>query len=122
MAISEAESVVMRVFWAHGALASDQVVEALIGQEKWQEATVKTLLNRLLKKGALRARKENRRYIYSPVLSRAAWVSAVSHGFLDRMFEGRIAPMVSYFSEQKKMSKQDITDLKRLNEDIDNER
>jgi BlaI family penicillinase repressor len=122
VAISEAESVVMQVFWARGALASDQVVDALVGKEKWQEATVKTLLNRLLKKGALRARKDNRRYIYSPVLSRAAWLSAESHGFLDRMFEGRVAPLVSYFSEQKKLSRQDIKDLKRLIQDIDNER
>jgi BlaI family penicillinase repressor len=122
VAISEAESVVMRVFWAHGALACEHVVEALSGQEKWQEATIKTLLNRLLKKGALRARKQSRRYIYSPVLSRAAWLSAESHGFLDRVFEGRIAPLVSYFSEQKKLSKQDIADIKRLIEGIDDER
>jgi BlaI family penicillinase repressor len=121
VAISEAESVVMQVFWARGALASDQVVSALVGQESWQEATVKTLLNRLLKKGALRARKDNRRYIYSPVLSRTAWLSAESHGFLDRMFGGRVAPLVSYFSEQKKLSKEDIEDLKRLIHDIDNE-
>jgi BlaI family penicillinase repressor len=107
------------VFWASGSLASDQVVDALVGQERWQEATVKTLLNRLLKKGALRARKDNRRYIYSPVLSREAWLSAESHGFLDRMFEGRVAPLVSYFSEQKKLSKQDVEDLKRLILDID---
>ena len=122
IAISDAESVVMQVFWAHGALASDQVVAALIGKEKWQEATVKTLLNRLLKKGALRARKESRRYIYSPVLSRAAWLSAESHGFLDRLFDGRIAPLVSYFSQQKKLSKQDVEDLKRLIQEIDDER
>jgi predicted transcriptional regulator len=120
-AISEAESVVMQVFWARGALASDQVVEALVGKEKWQEATVKTLLNRLLKKGALRARKENRRYIYSPVLSRAAWLSAESHGFLNRMFGGRVAPLISYFSQQKKLSRQDLEDLKRLIQDLDNE-
>jgi BlaI family penicillinase repressor len=119
IAISEAESVVMQVFWARGALGSDQVVDALVGKEKWQEATVKTLLNRLLKKGALRARKDNRRYIYSPVLSRAAWLAAESHGFLNRMFGGRVAPLVSYFSEQKKLSRQDIEDLKRLIQGID---
>jgi BlaI family transcriptional regulator, penicillinase repressor len=122
IAISEAESVVMRVFWTHGALSSDQVVEALVGHQKWQEATVKTLLNRLLKKGALRARKGARRYIYSPVLSREAWLSAESHGFLDRMFGGRVAPLVSYFSEHQKLSKQDIEDLKRLIQDLGNDR
>ena len=117
--ISEAESTVMRVFWAQGELAAEDVLGALKGREKWQEATVKTLLNRLLKKGALRARKDNRRYVYSPALSRDEWLSNESHGFLDRLFDGRVAPLVSYFSQQKKLSKQDIQDLKLLIEGLD---
>jgi BlaI family penicillinase repressor len=112
--ISAAESTVMQVFWARGALASEDVVVALEGHGKWQEATVRTLLNRLLKKGALRARKDNRRYIYSPVLTRDEWLSAESHGFLERLFGGRVAPLVSYFSQHNKLSKKDIEDLKRL--------
>ena len=120
--ISEAESVVMQVFWARGALASEDVVAAVESQGKWQESTIKTLLNRLLKKGALRARKEHRRYIYSPVLTRDEWLSAESHGFVDRIFGGRVAPLVSYFSQHKKLSKKDVEELKQLIEDIDNER
>lgn len=119
--ISEAESVVMQVFWARGALASEDVVDAL-RHGKWQESTVKTLLNRLLKKGALRARKENRRYIYSPVLTRAEWLAAESHGLVDRLFGGRVAPLVSYFSQQRKLTKKDVEELKQLIKDIDNER
>ena len=53
MPISEAESIVMQVFWERGALASEDVVSALKSHGKWQESTVKTLLNRLLKKGTL---------------------------------------------------------------------
>ena len=120
--ISAAESIVMQVFWTRGALASEDVVAALESHEKWQESTVKTLLNRLLKKGALRARKDSRRYIYSPVLTRDEWLSTESHGFLDRLFEGRVAPLVSYFSQQKKLSKKDIEDLKRLIQEMDDGR
>ncbi|HTV78140.1 MAG TPA: BlaI/MecI/CopY family transcriptional regulator, partial [Steroidobacteraceae bacterium] len=105
--ISEAESIVMQVLWAQGALASEDVVDAL-RHGKWQEATVKTLLNRLLKKGALRARKEGRRYIYSPVLTHEEWLSAESHGFVDRLFGGRVAPLVSYFSQHRKLSRKDV--------------
>jgi predicted transcriptional regulator len=119
--ISEAESVVMQVFWARGGLASEEVVDAL-GHGKWQESTIKTLLNRLLKKGALRARKENRRYLYSPVLTRDEWLSAESHGFVDRLFGGRVAPLVSFFSQQRKLTKKDVEELKQLIKDIDNER
>jgi predicted transcriptional regulator len=112
----------MQVFWERGALASEDVVDALEGHGNWQESTVKTLLNRLLKKGALRARKDNRRYIYSPVLTRDAWLAIESHGFLDRLFGGRVAPLISYFSQQKKLSKKDIEELKQLIKEIDNGR
>jgi BlaI family penicillinase repressor len=120
--ISEAESVVMQVFWERGPLPTEDVVAALESHGKWQESTVKTLLNRLLKKGALRARKDNRRYVYSPVLTREQWLSTESHGFLDRLFGGRVAPLVSYFSQQKKLGKKDIEDLKRLIKELDDER
>jgi BlaI family transcriptional regulator, penicillinase repressor len=120
-AISEAESLVMQVFWTRGALTSEEVVAAL-RDGKWQEATIKTLLNRLLKKKALRARKENRHYIYSPVLTRDEWLSAESHGFVDRLFGGRIAPLVSYFSQHKRLSKRDLEDLKQFIKEIDDER
>jgi BlaI family penicillinase repressor len=120
--ISAAESVVMQVFWERGALPTEEVVAALESHGKWQEATVKTLLNRLLKKGALKARKDNRRYVYSPMLTREDWLSNESHGFLDRLFGGRVAPLVSYFSEQKKLGKKDIEELKKLIKEIDDER
>ena len=120
--ISEAESVVMEVFWERGALRAEDVLAALDSHGRWQESTVKTLLNRLLKKGALRARKDNRRYVYSPVLTRNDWLSNESHGFLDRLFGGRVAPLVSYFSQQKKLSRKDIEELKRLIRELDDER
>ena len=114
VSISEAESIVMQVFWARGALPTEDVVAVLESQGRWQESTVKTLLTRLLK--------DNRRYVYSPVLTREDWLSSESHGFLDRLFDGRVATLVSYFSQQKKLSKKDIEDLKRLIKELDDER
>jgi predicted transcriptional regulator len=120
--ISEAESVVMEVIWAKNPILTEDVIAALEPHGKWQEATVKTLLNRLLKKGAVKARKEQRRYLYSPVLTREQWLASESRGFLDRMFDGRVAPLVSYFSQQKKLSKKDIEELKRVIEELENGR
>jgi BlaI family transcriptional regulator, penicillinase repressor len=119
--ISEAESIVMEVFWARGSLPAEDVFAALESHAKWQQATVKTLLNRLLKKGALCARKESRRYVYSPLLTRDDWLSSESHGFLDRLFGGRIAPLVSHFSQHQKLTKKDLEDLKRLIRELDGE-
>jgi BlaI family penicillinase repressor len=120
--ISAAESVVMQVIWDRGSIPTEDVIAALEKHGKWQESTVKTLLNRLLKKGAVKARKDNRRYLYSPVLTREEWLATESHGFLDRMFGGRVAPLVSYFSEHKKLGKKDIEDLKRLIKELDDDR
>ena len=74
--ISEAEAIVMEVIWATNPIPTEDIVAALEPHGKWQEATVKTLLNRLLKKGALKARKDGRRYLYSPVLKRDQWLAA----------------------------------------------
>ena len=122
VSISEAESVVMEIIWRTSPIATEDVVAALAHQGKWQEPTVKTLLNRLLKKGAISARKDGRRYLYSPVLKRDQWLAAESKGFLDRLFDGRVAPLVSHFSQHKKLSKKDIADLKRLIQELDDER
>ena len=120
--ISEAESVVMEVLWRTSPVATADVVAALKHRQDWQEPTIKTLLNRLLKKGAISARREGRRYLYSPVLQRDQWLSSESKGLLDRLFGGRVAPLVTHFSKQRKLSKKDIAELKRLIEELDDER
>ncbi len=112
--ISEAESIVMQSLWDKNPLCADEVIAALSSQQNWQEATIKTLLNRLLKKGAIRAEKDGRRFLYAPILKREQWIHSESKGFLDRMFDGKIAPLVAHFSQQKKLTKQDIAELKRL--------
>jgi BlaI family penicillinase repressor len=119
VSISEAESVVMQVIWHTNPIATEDVIAALVHKEEWQEPTVKTLLNRLFKKGAISAQKDGRRYLYSPVLKREQWLAAESKGFLDRLFDGRIAPLVSHFSQQKKLTKKDIADLRRLIQELD---
>ena len=122
MQISDAESVVMEVLWGRSPLAADEVVAGLSARSDWAEPTIKTLLNRLLKKGAVRAERDGRRYLYSPVLTRDAWVASQSEGVLDRLFGGRVAPLVAHFSERGKLSQDDIDELRRLIGEIDDER
>ena len=123
MQVSEAESVVMQVLWeAAGPLAAEDVVAALAGEQQWQEATIKTLLNRLLKKGAIQASKDGRRYLYTPVLSRQAWLLDESEGLLARLFDGRVAPLVAHFSRHRKLDKADIAELRKLLEELDDGR
>ncbi|HEX6638929.1 MAG TPA: BlaI/MecI/CopY family transcriptional regulator, partial [Steroidobacteraceae bacterium] len=101
---------------------TEEIIAAFGKRPRWGESTIKTLLNRLLKKGALSAEKDNRRYVYSAVLTRDAWLANVSHGFLDSVFGGRVAPLVSYFSQHKKLARDDIEELKRLIQELDDGR
>jgi len=120
-AISEAESLVMEVLWQRQPLCAEEVVAALAKSTDWQEPTVKTLLNRLLKKRAIGAERDGRRYLYRPLLKREDYVHATSKGLLDRLFDGRVAPLVAHFSERRKLSRRDIAELRRLIEEIDHD-
>jgi predicted transcriptional regulator len=122
MTISEAEAVVMQVLWQRQPQTAEEVIAALAASSDWAEPTIKTLLNRLLNKGAIRAKREGRRYLYSPVLTRHAYVAQQSEGLLERLFGGRVAPLVAHFSERGKLSNADIAELKRLIGELKNDR
>lgn len=120
MQISEAESAVMEILWRSSSpMTSEDVVAALMATHDWQESTIKTLLNRLLNKGAVSAEREGRRYRYIAELKREEWLSDESGSLLDRLFGGRVAPLVAHFSAQRKLSKKDIAELRKLIEELD---
>ncbi|HET6905821.1 MAG TPA: BlaI/MecI/CopY family transcriptional regulator [Rhodanobacteraceae bacterium] len=112
--ISDAEREVMEVLWRHSPRRAEEILAEVGPRQRWQEGTVKSLLNRLLRKRAVKATRDGRRYLYSPLLSRERYVLDESKGLLDRLFGGRVAPLVAHFSEQRKLSKKDIAELKRL--------
>lgn len=121
MSISEAEAVVMDVLWRQAPRSAEEILAELGPTQGWQEGTVKSLLNRLLKKKAVKAEREGRRYLYAPRLTREQYVSQESKGLIDRLFDGRIAPLVAHFSEQRKLSRRDVADLRKLLEELDDE-
>jgi len=121
ISISDAEAVVMQVLWQRQPLSAEDVYAAVAGRSGWAEPTVKTLLNRLLNKGAIAAEKDGRRYLYSPRIKREQWVEQQSAGLLERVFGGRVAPLVAHFSERGKLTAEDIAELKRLVRELDDE-
>ena len=121
MAISEAEAVVMEVLWRASPRSAEEILAEVGPVQDWQEGTVKSLLNRLLKKKAVKAEKDGRRYLYMPLLSREKYVSQESKGLLDRLFDGRVAPLVAHFSEQRRLTKKDIAELRKLLKELDDE-
>ncbi|HQR88651.1 MAG: BlaI/MecI/CopY family transcriptional regulator [Caulobacter sp. 12-67-6] len=119
MRISTAESQVMKALWARSPLSADEIIAALPADQDWADATVKTLLNRLLKKDAIAAERDGRRFLYRPLVAQGDYVHAESQGLLDRLFDGRLAPLVAHFSQREKLSDQDVADLRRLLESLE---
>jgi predicted transcriptional regulator len=120
--ITAAESQVMEALWRRGAMTSDEIVAEVGASQAWGEATVKTLVNRLLKKKAIESARDDGRHSYRPLLARADYVQAESQGLLDRLFDGQLAPLVSHFAEHRALKPDDIARLKALIEELDDDR
>lgn len=118
-AISEAESRVMEVLWKQAPRGSEELATALHADTAWHENTVRTLLNRLVRKGAVRAERDGRRYLYAPVLTREQWQASESRSLLDRVFGGRVAPLLVHFSRSEQLSAKDVAELRKFVEQLD---
>lgn len=112
--ISESEWLVMRVLWSKGPLTANEVVQELAGKTKWNPKTVKTLITRLTKKGAVRFNKESREYRYYPAVSQAECVSIERRSFARRVYGGTVKPMLAAFIEDAELSAEDISELKKI--------
>lgn len=112
--ISESEWLVMRVLWSKSALTANEVVKQLAGKTKWKPKTVKTLINRLVRKGAVRFEQEGRQYRYHPAVSEAECVRKERLSFLQRVYGGTTKPMLAAFLEDAELSGEDIEELKTI--------
>lgn len=109
----------MAALWEEGPLTADELVRKVGQPQDWGEATVKTLINRLMKKKALVSEKSEGRTRYRPLVSREAYVTSESQGLLDRLFSGQVAPLVAHFAEHRALSPEDVARLKRLIAELD---
>lgn len=119
MRISDAESLVMEALWRESPLTAEDIAAAVGPEQNWSDKTVKTLLNRLLTKKAIAAARDCRRYLYSPLVARTDYIQDESRGLIDRLFDGKLAPLVSHFAETNQLTADDIAELKRLIGELD---
>jgi len=119
--ISESEWLVMQTLWSRGPLTANEVVEKLAGRTKWKPKTVKTLINRLVKKGAVKFKKEGRKYRYYPAVSESKYVRTETRSFLRRVYGGAARPMLAAFLEDAELSAEDIAELKKILEQKEGE-
>jgi BlaI family penicillinase repressor len=112
--ISDTEWQVMKVIWAKNPVTASQVIEELSDSTYWKPKTVKTLLGRLVKKKAAGFEKENRTYLYYPLIAEAECIKAESQSFLKRVYNGALGVMLASFLEEQELSPKEIEELKRI--------
>ena len=112
--ISPAEWQVMKVVWAGSPLLAREVIARLAASRKWHGKTVRTLLARLVKKGAVGFHKQGRSYLYRPLVKQADCVRAETQSLLDRVFDGALVPMIAHFLEGRKISESESRELSLL--------
>ncbi len=122
MKITSAESLVMDVLWRAAPRDAEEITAALADDQAWTETTVRTLLDRLVRKKAVGRIKEGRRYLFSPLIARADFTHAESKSLIDRLFEGRLGPMFAQFAERERLTDEDIAELKALIARIEDDR
>lgn len=112
--ISESEQIVMKAIWEKSPITAVEIVNLLSESTDWNQRTIKTLINRLLKKGAIGFEVSGREYSYFPLIEEKAFVTAESQSFLQRVFGGAMKPMLATMVENEDLSKEEIEELKRL--------
>ena len=117
--ISEAEFEIMEILWVRSPQTSKELLECL--KKNWRLTTLNTLLGRLAKKGAVTYSKSGREYLYTPLVDRESYVKQESQNFLQKVFDGRLSPLVAHFSKHQPLEKNDIEALKKLIDEWENE-
>lgn len=112
--ISDAEHAVMEALWAKSPLSAADVCEVVSDERDWSMPTVKTLLSRLVTKGAVATEPDGRRFLYSPLVERADYVGSESKRLVERLFGGRAAPLFAHLAESEALTDQDLSEIEAL--------
>lgn len=112
--ITPAELEIMKVLWKRPGIGSSEIAQALDGEQDWSPRTVKTLLSRLVEKGALDTEADGRRYLYRPTIAKRDYQKKEAGQLIDKLFGGRAAPLVAQLADARGLSTDDIEELEAL--------
>ena len=112
--ISEAEWKIMKLLWRQAPQPAYDLAQTLERTDQWNQRMVKTLLNRLLRKGAVGFKTYKNLYLYYPRVSEEACVMEESESFLERVFNGSLSLMLVHYARNKKLSRSELDALKKI--------
>jgi BlaI family penicillinase repressor len=112
--ISDAEWLVMQVVWEKAPATAGEIIQELEPHSGWNHRTIRTLLNRLAKKGAVACQAEGNRYLYRPKVARSACIRRESRSFVEKVFSGDAASLLVHFARYASLTASDLEELKRI--------
>jgi len=112
--ISAAESQIMEALWRSAPRTPEEIIAEVGPANGWAAGTVRTLITRLLRKKAISGAKEEAGYHYRPLVARSTYIQSESKGFLDRLFDGEVSPLVAHLARHRALTPDDLRKLKAL--------
>ncbi len=112
--ISESQWQIMKLVWAKSPLTANNIIQALSESTTWNPKTIRTLINRLVKKQVLAFEKKGREYHYYPLVAEQDCIKAESSSFLKRVYGGATRPMLAALLENTDLTPEDINELKQI--------
>ena len=117
--ITDAELILMRLLWRENPLNARQITERLASDKNWHRKTINTLLSRLEKKAALSVCKhEDGIKYFTPEVDEAEYHQTATAHFVDRLFGGKIAPLLASFAKDRPLTPEQVTELRGLLEEL----
>lgn len=106
--ITPAEWQVMRIVWTLGETTSNQIITVLQRKVDWKPATIKTLLRRLVAKGALSTTRQGRSFIYRPLVAEQSTMNEVADSLFNSICEHCVGRTLNHVVDQTTLSRDDI--------------
>lgn len=112
--ISDAEWIVIKELWEQPMLTSTNIIEKLSATTDWKPKTIHSLINRLVKKGAIGINKDDAQFKFYPLVKKEACVMEETKSFIKKVYDGSVNLMVSNFIKSGEISEKEIEDLRKL--------
>ncbi len=112
--ITGSEYEIMKILWENGGKMTVAQVTAKLSDNDWTASTVSTFLQRLLKKGVVLCEKKGKTNLYFPGISQDKYDFEETENFIAKIYKGSAKSLVAALFENKKLSKDDVSELKKM--------
>lgn len=112
--ISDAEWHIMKILWDKAPVTSSEIVEKLRPLTGWSPTTIYTMITRLVNKKLVAIEAGSSPYVCRPLVSQEETRREESKSFLKKVYDGSLNMMLSNMVLDRKLSDQEIDELKKI--------